>query len=276
MSMRVSPSSPPSLVLNLPVQMTGTIPVKPFSQEDGFYGSLVADGQEPRVAALACDPLGHLIMVSLVGYDVSISAVFSTLWLNKDVPFLKRPQVQWYGTRSIMRFVEPYRQIQAKITGTHEIHALAISTKAHIEEGIRHPVDLVPEPTEDERANQILMNAYIQQKASNYEKRSRYVLGNQGEEMPHFSSFLANLYAMRVLVQHYTPDHPEYPEIWAARLWHFGIRSHLIEVIPDTLGVQAWKLYGHLERWNDLILTGLSEGWLPYESDYPYVPRTAQ
>lgn len=264
--MPLSPSSftSPQSSLSLPVQMTGTLPVKPFSQQDGFYGSLVADGQEPRVTALACDHLGHLILVSLVGYDVSIGAVFGTLWQNKDVPFLKRPHVSWLGQRAICRFVEPYRQIQTKITGTHEVHALAISTKAHIAEGIRHPVDLVPEPTDDERTNHMLIDAYKRRVAHNYEDRSRFVLGNWQEEMPHFSSFLANLYAMRVLVQHYAPQHPEYPEIWSARLWRYGLLANLIEEMNDTLGIRVWRLYGNLEQWNTLILTGLAEGWLPY------------
>src|SRR5258708_19723150 len=71
----------------------GTSPVRPFHL-DGFVGSLQADGQQVRVAALACDD-ERVIALSLVGFDTSIGVVLSRLWSSTAVPFA--PAIDWQG-----------------------------------------------------------------------------------------------------------------------------------------------------------------------------------
>src|SRR5947208_12520128 len=66
-------------------QLSGTLPVRPF-HPDGFIGSLQADGQQVRVAALACDD-ERVIALSLVGFDTSIGVVLARLWSSTTVPF---------------------------------------------------------------------------------------------------------------------------------------------------------------------------------------------
>ncbi len=56
----------------------GTWPLRPFHPE-GFVGMLSADGQQVRVAALACDG-DRVVALSLVGFDTSIGVVLSRLW----------------------------------------------------------------------------------------------------------------------------------------------------------------------------------------------------
>ena len=65
--------------------LDGTLPVRPF-HPDGFVGSLQADGQQVRVAALACDD-ERVIALSLVGFDTSIGVVLARLWSSTAVPF---------------------------------------------------------------------------------------------------------------------------------------------------------------------------------------------
>src|SRR5260370_42568922 len=62
----------------------GTLPLRPF-HPDGFAGSLQADGQQVRVAALACDA-ERMIALSLGGFDTSIGVVLSRLWGSPAVP----------------------------------------------------------------------------------------------------------------------------------------------------------------------------------------------
>src|SRR5436190_24313225 len=50
--------------------LDGTLPLRPF-HPDGFVGTMQADGQEVRVAALACDET-RVVALSLVGFDTSI------------------------------------------------------------------------------------------------------------------------------------------------------------------------------------------------------------
>ena len=50
----------------------GTLPVRPYHLNQ-FYGTIKADGQLPKVAALACNHQ-EVIAISLVGYDTSVSA----------------------------------------------------------------------------------------------------------------------------------------------------------------------------------------------------------
>ena len=87
--------------------LTGTWPVR--AHANCFYGTVKADGQHPRVAALACYK-GDLIFLSLVGYDTSTSAVLANLWLRESVPFLVGEGVSWRGPRSLKRRPEAYKQ----------------------------------------------------------------------------------------------------------------------------------------------------------------------
>src|SRR5690242_15372089 len=71
--------------------LDGTLPLRPF-HPDGFVGALSADGQQVRVAALACD--GEcLVALGLVGFDTSIGVVLARLWSSTPVPF--EPSTEW-------------------------------------------------------------------------------------------------------------------------------------------------------------------------------------
>src|SRR5260221_13629297 len=72
--------------------LDGTLPLRPF-HPDGFAGSLQADGQQVRVAALACDA-ERMIALSLVGFDTSIGVVLSRLWSSTAVPLAPAPARQ--------------------------------------------------------------------------------------------------------------------------------------------------------------------------------------
>src|SRR5437660_11572760 len=122
--------------------LDGTLPVRPF-HPDGFVGSLQADGQQVRVAALACDD-ERVIALSLVGFDTSIGVVLARLWSSTAVPFEPATTLreEWSGPGQLKRSSERYKQCVAHLEGTREVHALALLRTAHLTEGILHPPDL--------------------------------------------------------------------------------------------------------------------------------------
>jgi hypothetical protein len=233
---------------------------------DRFFGTIKADGQHPRVAALACYK-GDVIAISLVGYDTSVSAVLASLWFRESVPFLVDEGVKWDGPRSLKRRSEPYKQFAVQLEGTKEVQYIALPASAHIAEGILHPPDL-PSPPKEEK----VVSADAQKRPTPPPPpppaaidRTRFVLGNWDEEYPHERSFLGTLYGMRVLFLHKDEAHPEWPRIWAREIWERGRARKLIEPLKYTLGMKAWVLSDDLNAWGRLIGDGTREGWLPWK-----------
>jgi hypothetical protein len=249
--------------------LTGSWPVRMHA--DKFFGTVKADGQHPRVAALACYQ-GDVVAISLVGYDTSVSAVLASLWSRETVPFLVGEEIKWNGPRHLKRRPEPYKQFSVTLEGTKEVHYTALPASAHIAEGIFHPPDL-PSPPKQEHVEM----ATAQRRAappsppppSAAIDRSRFVLGNWDEEYPHERSFLGTLYGMRVLFLHKDEEHPEWPRIWAKEIWARGCTRKLIQPLKETLGMKAWVVSGDLQAWGRLIGDGAREGWLPWRTATP-------
>src|SRR5258708_119809 len=106
--------------------LDGTWPLRPFHPE-GFVGALSADGQQVRVAALACDE-ERVVALSLVGFDTSIGVVLSRLWSSMAVPFAPASdrQGEWSGPEQLKRRCQRYKQCVAHLDGTRGVHALAL------------------------------------------------------------------------------------------------------------------------------------------------------
>src|SRR5437660_12384719 len=94
--------------------LDGTLPVRPFHPE-GFVGTLQADGQQVRVAALSCDEEG-VVALSLVGFDTSIGVVMARLWSSMAVPFTPATSLRgdWQGPAQLKRGSERYKQCVAR------------------------------------------------------------------------------------------------------------------------------------------------------------------
>lgn len=256
--------------------LDGTLPLRPF-HPDGFVGTLSADGQQVRVAALVCDET-RVVALSLIGFDTSIGVVFSRLWSSTAVPFepASRWQEEWSGPEQLQRSGERYKQCVAHLEGTREVHALALVRTAHLTEGILHPHDLpemkkTSEGSEQEQEQEDAppfrsLPATKQAKPPVWV--ARYVLANWDESGPNRQSFLGHLYALRVLFLHRHAGHPEWPVMWAEALWQRGLASELIIPLP-ALGMRAWKLSGDLLAWSALVGEGVRDGWLPWKEPQP-------
>ena len=250
--------------------LNGTLPLRPY-HPDGFVGNMQADGQQVRVAALACDG-EHLLALSLVGFDTSIGVVLARLWSSTAVPFEPSPQWQsaWQGPELLKRSGERYKQCVAHLEGTREVHALALVRTAHLTEGILHPPDL-PQMQEQREATPVQpprdQQGGPQPPAGQPQPPvwvPRYVLGNWDESGPHQQSFLGHLYALRVLFLHRDERHPAWPLIWAEELWQRGLSRSLVTPLA-ALGMLAWRLSWDLLAWSALVGEGVREGWLPWQ-----------
>ncbi len=244
--------------------LDGTLPLRPFHL-DGFVGTLEADGQQVRVAALACDD-ERMIAISLVGFDTSIGVVLARFWSSTAVAFTPADawQEMWQGPAHLKRSVERYKQCVAHLEGTREVHALALVRTAHLTEGILHPPDL-PEMREkpSEVTDQARGRASSPMQAKPPAWVPRYILGNWDENGPNKQSFLGHLYALRVLFLHRHSEHPYWPDVWAQALWEQGLQNELISPI-SSLGLHAWRISGDLMAWSTLVGAGVRESWLPW------------
>src|SRR2546421_12872028 len=105
--------------------LDGTLPLRPFHPE-GFVGTMQADGQNVRVAALACDE-ARVVALSLVGFDTSIGVVFSRLWSSTTVPFAPAFNwlEEWHGTERLPRTGAAYKPCVATLEGTRQVPDVA-------------------------------------------------------------------------------------------------------------------------------------------------------
>ena len=133
------PVSSPAQSVSTVCPLTGTLPVRTFHPE-GFFGTVQVDGQIARVAALACAE-GKLLLVSLVGYDTTVSAALAHLWQSKMALFTPKTGVAWAGPQMLLRRAASYKQFATRLAGTNEVHVVALTLDAHIGEGL-----LVPPP----------------------------------------------------------------------------------------------------------------------------------
>lgn len=260
---RPTPRIPASITITTVSRpLLGTLPLRAF-HPGGFFGTVQTDGQSARVAALATVE-GKLLLASLVGYDTTVSATFAHLWQSKTVSFTPKTGVAWAGPQVLMRRGTPYKQFATRLPSTNEMHVVALSLDAHIGEGLLTPPAMArPEKgkdAQDEQTEQAGISPFQVYPAGG----PRFVLGNWDEEEPHQRAFLANLYAMRVIMLHHRDAaHPERVDQWARALWERGLTQRLI-VPVETLGINAWQLAGTTPQWNQLIGQGVREGWLPW------------
>jgi hypothetical protein len=267
------PYYPPPINDRLSIDHVPPLPYHP----DGFVGRLEADGQQVKVAALACD--GEVVvLLSLVGYDTSIGVMLGRLWGGTKVEFLPASSWadEWHGPVFLRRAAGSYRTTGGLLAAhLREVHALALLRAASIREGILNPPAL-PKPEEegkkgkesesrDDEADSE-QNVPASSSSSSSSQPSwvpRYILANWGEASPNRRAFQGHLAALRIPILYRHDRHPDWPEQWADALWQRGLAASLITPI-EALGVRAWRISGDLLAWGKLVGAGVRSGWLPW------------
>ena len=253
--------------------LTGTLPVRPFHR-DGFYGVVQSDGQRPRLAACVVEPSGVTLCLSLVGPANSVSSALAKLMDPRGrLQFDPADHVPWDEPRILMR--DPactYRQIDARLRGTTEVHGLALANAAHLGEGLLHPPVLPTDPPkpalpdspdDDLDADQPDQTVELRQALA--QAPPRYLLGNADEPTPNRRAFLGVLRGLRAVFVNAPADaspalHAAMHQ-WADALWCAGLETGLIVPLP-ALGMRGWRVSGNLAEWSDLISAGVRQRWL--------------
>ena len=114
--------------------LTGTFPIRPYHPAQ-FFGTIKADGQLPKVAALACHH-HEAVAISLVGYDTSVSAALARLWQREQLVFEPDTAIDWHGPVQLGRRQENYKQFHVMLPGTKEV---VLATWDIRSETRRHP-----------------------------------------------------------------------------------------------------------------------------------------
>ncbi len=255
--------------------LDGSALVLPY-HPDGFVGHLEADGQQVKVAAIACDGEA-VVLLSLVGYDTSIGVMLGRLWGGTKVEFLPAFAWadEWRGPVFLRRAGGSYRTTGGPLAAhIREVHALALLRSASIREGILNPPEL-PEPEKEEKRKEGKSSSEedaeedvsISPSSSSSPSQSpwlpRYIFANWSESAPNRRAFQGHLAALRIPILYRHDAHPDWPDAWADALWQRGLDASLIIPI-DALGIRAWRISGDLLAWGELVGAGVREGWLPW------------
>jgi hypothetical protein len=226
--------------------LTGSLPVKPF-HPTSLVGSVQSDGQRPRVAALACEPDGRVICLSLVGPATSVSSALAKLMdPNGRLFFEPHDGVAWDEPRILMRETGiAYKELSLHLRGTLEAHGLCLPLSAHLGDGLVHPPVI---PQEESPADAVAaipdeaarlaeqpappLDSLTRLRAVLAQARPRYLFGNWAEPTPHRRTFLGVLRGLRALFINAPPDAA--PALtaamnqWADALWRAGQEHDLI------------------------------------------------
>jgi hypothetical protein len=208
--------------------------VRPLLSE--FVGSIAADGQTTRVAALALNVQGKAVLFNLVANDTTLSATTARFFKGEQLLFRVADGMAWSAPSMFSRAdAVSYRQIKAAIPNTREKNFLVIPHTADIGEGLTRP-DAIETPSPGVTPT------------GTTARPARYIFANYDQAAPNARAFLGHLRALRVV---FLPH-------WADRLWAEGLAADLITPLP-SLGVAAWQLASDQARWYQLVSDAVRE-----------------
>lgn len=213
----------------MPPILIGSPHIRPFAS--AFVGSITADGQTARVAALALTTQGKVALLSMVASDTTASAAAARLFKGEQLLFAAAEGTHWEGANLLGRLdAVSYRQITAAVPHTREKHYLVIPHTADIGEGIVRP-DAIESPS-----------GVGETTTPKLERPPRFIFANHDEPAPNARAFLGHLRALRVV---FLPH-------WADALWAEGLAADLIAPLP-ALGIAAWQIASDQARWHALV-----------------------
>jgi hypothetical protein len=213
----------------MPPVLIGHEQLRPLTTE--FVGSITADGQTTRVAAIALTTQGKVALLNLVANDTTVSAATARLFKGEQLLFRVADGMRWEAPTQIGRAESVnYRQVKAAVPNTREKNYLVIPHTADIGEGITRP-DAIEALTPAGATT-----------APQPMRPPRFIFANHDEATPNSRALLGHLRALRVV---FLPH-------WADQLWGEGLAANLITPLP-ALGVSAWQIDSDQARWHQLV-----------------------
>jgi hypothetical protein len=213
----------------MPPVLSGSAHIRPFTS--AFVGTITADGQASRVAAVALTTQGKVALLNLVANDTTASAATARLFKGEQLPFAVAEGTRWEAPNLLGRMdAVSYRLIKAAVPNTREKNYLVLPHTADIGEGIVRPDDIEPPSGAGETTR------------PKTQRPPRFIFANPDEPAPNARSFLGHLRALRVV---FLPH-------WADQIWAEGVAANLITPLP-ALGVTAWQIESDQARWQELV-----------------------
>lgn len=249
--------------MTLPASMPPTLPSG--FDPTGFVGEVAADGQRVRVASIATDDDGRVVLLSLVGYETSVSAALARLMKGEQIGFLPTMNYTWDAPTALQSLRVSYWLWRAEITGTREKQGVAFPRCASIDYGLRTPPSLpVLTPEAAKRQQELLAddpfaetNAILDRLQHGEPDPSpmqpRFVFAPPATPAPTTAAFFGHLKGLRVI----TLPRPD----WVDYLWTTGLHVNLITPL-SALGISAWRIDGNPQHWNALVSDGVQRRML--------------
>lgn len=233
-----------------------------------FWGEVAADGQRTRVASLACDEEGRLLLLWIVGYETSVAAALGRLLKGEATGFLPGDGVAWDGPTSLKTAPAPFWMWRGEVQGTRMRQGMLFPHSGSIHQGLMHPP---PPPsgarTPEEarrRAELLAANPFAEIDATlaglaaepgrPLTAPPRLLLADMGAPAPSPAAFFGHLRVIHAVVL---------PTLaWLDQLWAAGLAHGLIRPLP-ALGIAAWAMERDPRCWNALVSRGVRDGSLP-------------
>lgn len=224
-----------------------------------FIGTVLADGQDANVLALAALENGETLLLDLSGPRTTVAAIAATMHRAKSpkpVSFFPRPGESWGGPDHLKRSEALGSSTIATQIGPTVYQNLAIiANAANIGYCCLNPVEFPGDP-------QTATSAPSVPPASEKKRRvppARFVFATEGSAHPDWLTFTGMMRTLRL----------PFPLEAAPLVWAAGIKelfeplaneeclhltgSHtLLEPIEHTLGIEAWQIIP-TRQWEVLI-----------------------
>ncbi len=226
-------------------------PLLPFTEEE--IGSAAHEKHMPSVRAIAVDPDRGLVLLNLIGADISVSAVIMELLRSKSTGVGFMPTLFANGPTSIptqltiqhgIRYTT-FRSALATPGGSisQKNWCLLIAT-ANIAESRRRaptiPPQLLPPPATAETTPAVSADK------PPAVPPPHYVIGAATATTPEPRALLGHLRAIGVVAA----------DAWAEPVRDLAIEHQIVTPMPAA-GVSCWRIEGDLVKWVELVKHGI-------------------
>lgn len=235
--------------------------VRPFSTR--VVGTVRGDAQTAQVWAVAAQPNGGVVALSMTGAKMSITAITArinhkTTSAKGDsppllLPFTPADGCDWPSIRQLRRIAgTTYRNIPRPLPKLTEGHMIVLADHANLDFCLQHPADAPSIAAEKREAASKRSGT-----AAPPLPTPHFVFANAHEATPHPFQFLGHLRALSVS---FLPEMAG--DIWRASLQPIPLNGKPIvgtQPLP-ALGIRAWELNGDSAYWEALLEQGIAAG----------------
>lgn len=236
--------------------------VRPFSTR--VVGTIHGDAQTAQVWAVAAQHNGSLVVLSMTGAKMSLTAITARINHKAEstrgdsppllLPFTPADGCDWPSIRQLRRMVgTTYRNIPKPLPKLTEGHMIILADYANLDVCLQHPADPPSIAAEKREAASKRSGS----STTPLPPPPHFVFANAHEATPHPFQFLGHLRALSVS---FLPEMAG--DIWRASLHPIEMNGKPIVCTTPlpALGIRAWELNGDPACWEALLEQGIAAG----------------